>query len=219
VSLTSTRTTIVTVNVAGKTATVTVNLNARTGISITAPATAIAAGTPVTFTIGVGAAPAVNIRDVSVDFGDGARSSLGAISTTTPVQHIYLAEGTYRASATATEASGFTETVATFVTILPQQPPGVVIQATPTSPRSGDRVVFTAVVTGATSTILRYEWAFDGGFPPTAVTTGNQASSTFSNADPNQVQTRVITVRVIQSLGPAGEGTTAIRVGPPATVR
>ena len=49
------RTTIVTVNVAGKTATVTVNLNARTGVSITGPTTAIAAGTPVTFTVGVGA--------------------------------------------------------------------------------------------------------------------------------------------------------------------
>ena len=113
-SLTATRTTIVTANVAGKTATVTVNLNARTGISITGPTTAVAAGTPITFTVGVGAAPAVNIRDVTVDFGDGVRSSLGAISTSTPVQHTYIADGSYRAAATATEASGFTETVATF---------------------------------------------------------------------------------------------------------
>ena len=51
-TLTATRTTIVTANVAGKTATVTVNLNARTGISITGPTTAVSAGTPVTFTVG-----------------------------------------------------------------------------------------------------------------------------------------------------------------------
>jgi hypothetical protein len=95
----------VTVNVAGKTATVNVNLNARTGISIIGPTTAIAAGTPVTFTIGVGAAPATNIRDVTVDFGDGSRRSLGAISTSTPVSWTY-SEASYRASATATEASG-----------------------------------------------------------------------------------------------------------------
>ena len=136
-TLTASRTTIVTVNVAGKTATVTVNLNARTGVSITGPTTAVAAGTPVTFTVGVGAAPAVNIRDVTIDFGDGSRSSLGAISTSTPVQHIYTEEGSYRASATATDASGFTETVATFVTILPQQPPSVIIQAAPTNPGPG----------------------------------------------------------------------------------
>jgi hypothetical protein len=121
-TLTATRNTIVTVNVAGKTATVNVNLNARTGVSITGPTTAIAAGTPVTFTVGLGAAPATNIRDVTIDFGDGSRSSLGAISTSTPVQHIYTEEGSYRASATATEASGFTETVATFVTGQPRRP-------------------------------------------------------------------------------------------------
>ncbi len=136
-TLQAARTTIVTVNVAGKTATVTVNLSARTGVSITGPTTAISAGTPVTFSVGVGAAPAVNVRDVTIDFGDGSRSSLGAISTLTPVQHIYTEAGSFRASATATDSSGFTETVATFVTILPQQPPGVTIHAGALEPGPG----------------------------------------------------------------------------------
>ena len=203
-SLQATRTTIVTANVAGKTATVTVNLGARTGVSITGPTTPISAGTPVTFTIGVGAAPAI-IRDVTVDFGDGARSSLGALSASTPVQHVYLAEGTYRASATATDSSGFTETVATFVTILPQQPPSIIIQAAPTNPVPGQTVIFTAVVSGATSTILRYEWLFEGGTPASATTTGNRQTATFTGTG-----TRVIQVRVIQSQGPSGDGTTVI---------
>ena len=203
-SLQATRTTIVTANVAGKTATVTVNLSARTGVSITGPTTPISAGTPVTFTIGVGAAPAI-IRDVTVDFGDGARSSLGSLSASTPVQHVYLAEGTYRASATATDSSGFTETVATFVTILPQQPPSVIIQAAPANPVPGQTVIFTAVVSGATSTILRYEWLFEGGTPASAVTTGNRQTATFTGTG-----TRVIQVRVIQSQGPSGDGTTVI---------
>ena len=85
---------------------------------------------------------------MTVDFGDGARTSLGAISASTPVQHTYTEAGTYRASATATEASGFTETVATFVTILPQQPPSVIIQASSANPGLGQTVIFTAVGVG-----------------------------------------------------------------------
>ena len=160
-----------------------------------------------TFTVGVGAAPAINIRDVTIDFGDGQRSSLGAISASTPVQHIYTEEGTYRASATATEASGFTETVATFVTILPQQPPSVIIQAAPTNPVPGQTVIFTASVSGATSTILRYEWTFEGGNPQRSPTSGARATSTFTGTG-----TRVITVRVVQASGPAGDGTTVINL-------
>jgi PKD repeat protein len=206
-TLNATRNTVVTVNVAGKTATVNVNLNPRTGISVTGPTTSVAAGTPVTFTVGVGTA--ANIRDVSIDFGDGARSSLGAISTSTPVQHTYAEAGTYRVSATATEASGFTETVATFVTILPQQPPSVVIQASSSNPGLNQTVIFTAVVSGATSTILRYEWNFgDNATPATASTTGNRATASYSRTG-----TKIITVRVIQAVGPEGEGSTAITVG------
>ena len=82
------------------------------------------------------AAPAI-IRDVTIDFGDGQRSSLGALSASTPVQHVYTEEGTYRASATATDSSGFTETVATFVTIQPAQPPSVIIQPQPANPVPG----------------------------------------------------------------------------------
>jgi hypothetical protein len=214
-SLTATRNSIVTANVAGKTATVNVNLNPRTGITLTGPTTAVAAGTPVTFTVGVGTA--ANIRDVRIDFGDGTGNSLGAISASTPVQHTYTAEGNYRASATAIEASGFTETVSTFVTIQPQQPPGVTIQAAPTNPLPGQTVTFTATVTGATSTILRYEWTFEGGSPATAVTSGNRATATFSLP----TGSRVVTVRVVQSSGPDGDGTTVINVstGGGGTVR
>ena len=152
-----------TVNVAGKTATVTVNLNARTGVSITGPTTAVSAGTPVTFTVGVGAAPATNIRDVTIDFGDGSRSSLGAISTSTPVQHIYTEEGSYRASATATESSGFTETVATFVTILPQQPPSVIIQARRRTRFRVRRSSSRRRCPARPRRFWRYQWTFEGG--------------------------------------------------------
>jgi hypothetical protein len=216
-TLSATRTTIVTANVAGKTATVTVNLAARTGVSIAATSSIgglITAGIAVNFAIGVGAPP-VNIRDVAVQFGDGDRTSLGAISGPTTTQHTYVEPGTYRATATATDASGFPETVGTTVTVQPQQPPSVTIQASPTNPVPGQTVIFTAVVSGATSTILRYEWIFEGGTPATAVTTGNRQTATFS-LPPG---TKVIQVRVFQSSGPSGDGTTVVNVQATPSVR
>ena len=47
----------------------------------------------------------------------------------------------------------------------------------------GETVIFTATVSGATSTILRYEWNFGRApFPPTATTTGNRATATYDSA-------------------------------------
>ena len=145
-TLNTSRVTKITANVGGKTAEVTVQLNPRTGISIsvgtgTSTGGSIAAGLPATFTVNVTApttGPAPNIRDVTVDFGDGSRQSLGSISGTTTIQHTYNQPGTYIVRATATEASGFTETVSTSVTILPAQPPGVTIQAPSHGVRQSD---------------------------------------------------------------------------------
>ena len=196
----------VTANVAGKTADVTVGLNPRTGVSIAGPTTPVSAGQPATFTVGVSST--ANIRDVTVDFGDGQRLSLGAISGSTPVQHTYAEAGTYTVRATAIEASGFAEPVATSITILPGQPPAVIITASNNNPSIGETVIFTATVSGATSTILRYEWDFGNGAEPrTAQTTGNRATTAYTT-----VGTKVITVRVVQASGPSGEGTTSVTV-------
>ncbi len=202
-----TRTAKVTANVAGKTAEVTVNLNPRTGVTLAGPSTPVSAGVPVTFTVGVGAT--ANIRDVTISFGDGSSQSLGAISGSTTIQHTYQEEDTYTVRATATEASGFTEQVSTSITILPGQPPSVTITASNNSPTVGETVIFTATVQGATSTIIRYEWNFGGpgAVPPTAETTGNRATATYTIPG-----TKIITVRVIQASGPSGDGQTAITV-------
>jgi len=198
----------VTANVIGKTADVTVSLNPRTGITLAGPTTPVSAGVPATFTVGVGAT--ANIRDVTIDFGDGERRSLGAITGSATIQHTYLVEGTYTVSATANEASGFSETVSTAVTILPGQPPAVIITASNNNPSIGETVIFTATVSGATSTILRYEWNFgNGAVPPTAETTGNRATASYLNTG-----TKIITVRVVQATGPSGDGQTAIVVKP-----
>ena len=203
----------VTANVAGKTADVSVGLNPRTGVTIAGPANPVSAGQPATFTVGVGST--ANIRDVVVDFGDGSQQSLGAISGSTTIQHTYASEGTYTVRATATDASGFSEPVATSITILPGQPPSVIITASNNNPSIGETVIFTATVSGATSTVLRYEWDFGNGAEPRIVqTTGNRATTSYTT-----VGTKVITVRVVQATGPSGEGTTAVTVKAALTAR
>jgi hypothetical protein len=198
----------VTANVIGKTADVTVSLNPRTGITLAGPTTPVSAGVPATFTVGVGAT--ANIRDVTIDFGDGERRSLGAISGSTTIQHTYIDAGTFNVSATANEASGFNETVSTDITILPGQPPAVIITASKINPSVGETVIFTAKVSGATSTVLRYEWNFGANaVPPTAETTGNRATASYTFTG-----TKIITVRVVQATGPSGDGQTAIVVKP-----
>jgi adhesin/invasin len=207
-TLTTSRAAKVTANVAGKTADVSIGLNPRTGITLAGPATPVSAGVPVTFTVGVGST--ANVRDVTIDFGDGDRRSLGAISGSTTIQHTYIEAGTFSVSATAIEASGFTETVSTAVTILPGQPPAVIITASNNNPSVGETVIFTATVSGATSTVLRYEWNFgNGAVPATAETTGNRATASYLNTG-----TKIITVRVVQATGPSGDGQTAIVVKP-----
>jgi len=207
-TLNTSRAAKVTANVAGKTADVSVGLNPRTGITLAGPTTPVSAGVPATFTVGVGAT--ANIRDVTIDFGDGERRSLGAISGPTTIQHTYIDAGTFNVSATANEASGFNETVSTDITILPGQPPAVIITASNNNPSVGETVIFTATVSGATSTVLRYEWNFGANaVPPSAETTGNRATATYITTG-----TKIITVRVVQATGPSGDGQTAIVVKP-----
>jgi Bacterial Ig-like domain (group 1)/PKD domain len=199
------RTAKVTASVAGKTADVTVGLNPRTGVTITGPTTQIAAGLPATFTVGVGTT--ANIRDVTVDFGDGRQQSLGAISGSTTVQHTYTDANTYIVRATATDASGFTEQVSTSVTILPAQPPSVTITG-PQSVPIKTAALFTATVTGATSTITQYQWDFgDGAQPQTVNTTSNRVQTTYLTTG-----TKVVSVKVIQAIGPSGDGITVVNV-------
>jgi len=206
------RTAKVTASVAGKTADVTVSLNARTGIAITAPTTQVAAGLPATFTVGVGST--ANIQNVTIDFGNGPPQSLGAISGSTTISHVYNDSGTFTVRATAADAAGCTEQVSSSITILPAQPPAVTITGAQ-SARTGETVLFTATVSGATSTILRYEWDFGADSNPrTVVTTSNRQSTTYS-----QPGTKVVNVHVVQAIGPAGDGTTVINIASNTPVR
>jgi PKD repeat protein len=209
VTLNTTRQSVVTANVAGKTATVTVGLNPRTGVILTAPSTPVAAGQPATF--GISVAATANIRDVRVDFGDGRSISLGALSGAATVSHTYAEPGTYTVRATAVDASGFTETVTTSITVLPAQPPSVLLSASPTRPVVGvDPVTFSASVSGNTSTIRSYTWDFGDGTRVT--TTSPQIQHVYETTG-----AKTVTVTVNQASGPSGQTQVAIVVVPVTT--
>ncbi len=88
-TLNTTREANVTATVAGKTSEqLVVGLNPRTGVGITPPTNTPAAGQPAIFTVNVSAD--ANIRNVTIDWGDGTSTTLGALSASTTVSHTYL---------------------------------------------------------------------------------------------------------------------------------
>jgi hypothetical protein len=212
-TLTTTRESQVTATIAGKSSTaLTVGLNPRTGINIVGPTTSVAAGQPVTFTVSVNAQ--ANVQRVVVDFGDGSSQNIGALSGSTTVPHTYEESDTYNVTATATDSSGFSEQVSTAVAVLPQQPPGVTVRASNSNPVINEEVILTATVTGATSTIVAFEWNFGSGASSAPrSTSGPQVSVSWST-----IGSKVIFVRAVQASGPAGEGfaTVVVRAAAPA---
>ena len=209
-TLTTTLQAVVNANVAGKTvgdgsstSGITITLTPRTGIRITPPTTAVNAGQPAVFTVGVaGGTPPPTIRDVTVSWGDGQSTSLGAVSADTTIAHVYNEAGTFTVTATATDASNNTERVSTNVTVLPGQPPTVEVTAAPSSAALNQNVRFSARVTGNTSAIVRYEWNFDAGaVPPTLTTTSNVVNVRYVT-----IGTKVVSVTVTQAQGPTGDG-------------
>jgi hypothetical protein len=209
VTLTTSRETKVTATVSGDVkADVTVKVNPRIGITITPPTTTPTAGLASTFQIAVAAT--ANVQSVRVDWDDGTSTDLGAVSGTTSVSHTYRNEGNYTVSATATDATGERATVSTGIQVLPQQPPSVTVTASNNNPHVGEIVTLTASVSGASSTVLSYQWDLGGSATPaTATTTSNRVTVSWS-----AVGTKVITVTVNQSSGPTGIGQTAVNVIP-----
>jgi adhesin/invasin len=203
VTLTTTRKSTVTANVAGKTATVVVDLNPRTGISVTPPTTQVSAQQAAVFTVNV--ATGANIRNVSINWGDGTTTNLGAISASTPVQHTYDTDGTFTVTATATDASGFSESTSTVIRVQPAQPPGVTLIASNATPRPGQIITFTATVTGNTSAIQSFDWDFGDG--TTARTTSPQITKSYAT-----LGTKVIRVTVNQASGPSGQTQITVEV-------
>ena len=116
-------------------------------VSLSADPQAPAVHQPVTFTVTVSppdAAPAV--RDVSVDFGDGAATSLGPLSGTTTTAHVYRKPGPFVVTATVRDAAGRTAAASVGLTVADAPAVSASITATPAAPAVQQPVVFTVEV-------------------------------------------------------------------------
>jgi hypothetical protein len=159
-------------------ATVTVTVSPLPTVSIAPQSTSGAtftAGSPITFTISVqpGTNSTAQIRDVTVDFGDGSKRDFGALTgTNIPVQYTFSAAGTYVVRVTAVDTLNSSVSGATQVVVLPQPPLSVSLTSTQISSGSLTTVTFIATVTPNTATVAQYLWNFGDG--STQVTPGNQ---------------------------------------------
>jgi adhesin/invasin len=128
---------------------VTVTVSAVPTLVITPPTPAPSAGLPASFTFAV-TVPAQNssaVREVTVDWGDGARQNLGAVTGNAVVSHVYEVAGTYVVTGTVSDATGNTSTVSTAVTVIPVPAPTVVITFSPVPARANAQTTFTIQVT------------------------------------------------------------------------
>jgi len=161
-------------------ATVTVTVSPLPTISIAPQTTSGAtftAGSPITFNITVqpGTNSTAQIRDVTVDFGDGSRPrDLGSLTgMNIPIQYTYSAAGTYVVRATAVDTLNSSVSGATQVVVLSQPPLSVSLNSSQVTSGTTTTVTFTATVTPNTATVASYLWNFgDNSSPQT--TPGNQ---------------------------------------------
>jgi len=185
----------------------TVSVNSPLTLTLTAPTgTTLTAGSPVSFTVGVTAgANSAQVREASIDFGDGSNQQLGALTGSTSVSHTYASQGTYTVTLSATDQSGERTSVATVVTINPKAPLTVNVTATPTTPNVQSVVTINTTVLPATTQVARYEYNFGDGF----LTTLSSSQTTHFYSTPGN---KVITVRVVAVDGSSATGRTEINV-------
>ena len=146
-------------------------------ISISAGAAQTAVGQPVSFTVTVTqGANAALIRDVSVNFGDGSSVSLGALSGSTTVAHIYRSPGVFTATATATDVNGVTNSTSTVVAV---GSVSLTVTASPSNPPVQTVVTITVTVSPSGVQVARYDYDFGDGTG--ASTTGNVTTHVYGS--------------------------------------
>ena len=199
------RETIVTANAGAERASTTIRINTPPSITISAT-TSPTAGQPTTFTITVttvsGASP---VKEVTVDCGDGESMSLGTLTGSTTVTHVYDSSTTYTVVASATDNSGERTSVTSVIYVAPAPPLDVTIAVNTTSRKLNVPVSFTVSVSPTGIVIDRYEWNFGDG--SSATTSGKSTSHTYTSA-----KAYVVTVTVVAQDGRTGTGRVEVGV-------
>jgi PKD repeat protein len=145
---------------------------------------------------------------VEIVFGDGSGAvSLGNLTGTTSVTHVYLTAGTYTAVVTLVDASGERVSTSAVVRVVPAVPLNVNIAASPTTGTVDEVVSFTATVTGSAVPIESFEWIFGDG--TSATTSGTTVNHVYTTAG-----TRTVTVTATTVEGVSGSSQLTLIVVP-----
>ena len=134
----------------------------------------------VTFTVTKGTGTS-NLRDATIDFGDGTSQSLGTLAGgSATVSHTYngpsgSSTAAYTATVRATDINGETTTASSNVNVTPRGALTVSLAVTGPPARTAN---FTATVTGGDP--QRFDWNFGDG--NTATTSANTTSHVYSAA-------------------------------------
>ena len=116
-------------------------------VTITANPAAPVAGRAVTFTVQVSPpAGAAAVRDVTIDFGNESRASLGALSGRGSIAHVYDRDGSYIVVVRVLDAAGRRHTSSIGVQVGPAPAIPVTITVSPTLPVAGQPVTVTVQV-------------------------------------------------------------------------
>jgi hypothetical protein len=209
--------------------TVTVNISTAPTLVITPPTTA-SAGLPASFTFLVTAATAngSNVRDVTVNWGDGTPlQDLGALIGTAIVSHIFKSAGVYAINASLTDSFGNVVPTSTSVTVNPKPQPTVSLALTNPSvtPTAGTDTPFTASVEPATSSgtviqdaTINYGDGFSTDLGPATgmnfalhhvYQSGGTYTATLSATDSNGGVGTAVTIVFVQAQPPLGVTLTA----------
>jgi len=200
-NLTTTTQAVVTARAGAQTGEVTVGVTASLGLGLTVSPNPTSAGVPTVFTINTAANGMA--RDAVINFGDGRQQSLGNVSGTTTVTHVYNSSGTYTATVSANDAGGSRQSQSTAVIVGAL---GVTVTPSNSTPNVGSSVTFTANTTGSNVPVSRYIWTYDDGV--VQETTGNTTTRLFNTRGVKTVRVDVIGVNGQQ----IGTATTQINV-------
>jgi len=149
---------------------VTVTVTSAPTLLITPPTTPPSVGLPAAFTFAVTAATAngSNVRDVTVNWGDGTVDDLGAVTGSAIVNHTYTTPGNKTIRATLVDAFGNTSVVSSTTFVVATATPTVIVTAAAPAPGHPVDVSFQIQVTaptgvGITNAVI--DWG-DGGNNP-----------------------------------------------------
>jgi hypothetical protein len=142
---------------------ITVRVAAAPTITITTLTSSPTPGQPVTFQVSVNpSADGAPIREVTIDFGDGDQRSLGALTGTQQILHIFESGGTYTVTVTATDRDGERVSVSTVVSVV-RTAVAVNLTASPNTTAVNQPVTFTTTVSPATTAVSSFLYSFGDG--------------------------------------------------------